>query len=156
MSSHDWEMLIRLLLAAFLGGIVGIERGSGDRPAGFRTHILVCAGAGMYVLSIGSTAVMMVTLVTFHSWEKRFAGSSRNARRFIRIVAENEPGIITNITAYLTENGVKVRTLNVKNNSRKNEVVLELYLKISKDRDDIDIIRGLQSIEGIITLENVG
>ena len=46
--------------------------------------------------------------------------------------------------------------LNVKNNSRKNEVVLELYLKISKDRDDIDIIRGLQSIEGIITLENVG
>ena len=45
MSSHDWEMLIRLLLAAFLGGIVGIERGSGDRPAGFRTHILVCAGA---------------------------------------------------------------------------------------------------------------
>ena len=99
----------------------------------------LAAGAGMYVLSIGSTAVMMVTLVTFHSWEKRFAGSSRNARRFIRIVAENEPGIITNITAYLTENGVKVRTLNVKNNSRKNEVVLELYLKISKDRDDIDI-----------------
>ena len=35
MSSHDWEMLIRLLLAAFLGGIVGIERVSGDRPAGF-------------------------------------------------------------------------------------------------------------------------
>ena len=45
MSSHDWEMLIRLLLAAFLGGIVGIERGSGDRPAGFRTHILVCTNA---------------------------------------------------------------------------------------------------------------
>ena len=29
----------------------------------------LAAGAGMYVLSIGSTAVMMVTLVTFHSWE---------------------------------------------------------------------------------------
>lgn len=55
----------------------------------------------------------------FSQLGKRFAGSSRNARRFIRIVAENEPGIITNITAYLTENGVKVRTLNVKNNSRK-------------------------------------
>ena len=50
MSSHDWEMLIRLLLAAFLGGIVGIERGSGDRPAGFRTHILVCAGAALFML----------------------------------------------------------------------------------------------------------
>lgn len=230
MSSHEWDMIVRLLLAAFLGGIVGIERGSGDRPAGFRTHILVCAGsalimlvsmygydeyyvaggpqpttrdsariaaqvvsgigflgagtimhegvtvrglttaaslwmisaiglaagAGMYVLSVVSTVVMMVTLVTFHSWEKRFAGNSRNARRFIRIVAANEPGLITNITAYLTENGVKVRTLNVKNNSRKNEVVLELYLKVSKDGEDVDIVRGLQSIEGIITLENVG
>lgn len=50
MSSHEWEMLIRLLLAAFLGGIVGIERGSGDRPAGFRTHILVCAGAALFML----------------------------------------------------------------------------------------------------------
>ena len=56
MSSHDWEMLIRLLLAAFLGGIVGIERGSGDRPAGFRTHILVCAGAAFLC------TVMMITL----------------------------------------------------------------------------------------------
>ena len=34
MSSHDWEMLIRLLLAAFLGGIVGIERAAAiDRLA---------------------------------------------------------------------------------------------------------------------------
>ena len=39
MSSHDWEMLIRLLSAALLGGIVGIKRGSGDRPAGLRKHI---------------------------------------------------------------------------------------------------------------------
>ena len=50
MGSHDWEMLMRLLLAAVLGGIVGIERGSGDRPAGFRTHILVCAGAALFML----------------------------------------------------------------------------------------------------------
>ena len=60
MSSHDWEMLIRLLLAAFLGGIVGIERGSGDRPAGFRTHILVCAGAALFMLVL--CTVMMITL----------------------------------------------------------------------------------------------
>ena len=43
---HNKEvvMVIRLVVAAILGGIVGIERGSGDRPAGFRTHILVCVG----------------------------------------------------------------------------------------------------------------
>lgn len=43
-------MVIRLVVAAILGGIVGIERGSGDRPAGFRTHILVCVGSALFML----------------------------------------------------------------------------------------------------------
>ena len=42
--NKDIMMVVRLVVAAILGGIVGIERGSGDRPAGFRTHILVCVG----------------------------------------------------------------------------------------------------------------
>jgi len=52
--------VIRLLLAAFLGGCIGMEREKYKRPAGFRTHILVCLGASMtslisqyIVLSIG-------------------------------------------------------------------------------------------------------
>ena len=49
---HNKEvvMVIRLVVAAILGGIVGIERGSGDRPAGFRTHILVCVGSALFML----------------------------------------------------------------------------------------------------------
>ena len=39
--------IIRLLLAAFLGGCIGLEREKYKRPAGFRTHILVCLGASM-------------------------------------------------------------------------------------------------------------
>lgn len=37
----------RLLMAMLFGGIIGIERGRKRRPAGFRTHILVCMGAAM-------------------------------------------------------------------------------------------------------------
>jgi putative Mg2+ transporter-C (MgtC) family protein len=37
----------RLLLAAVLGGIVGFEREWRHRPAGLRTHILVCLAAAM-------------------------------------------------------------------------------------------------------------
>ena len=37
----------RLLLAIILGGIVGYEREKNNRPAGFRTHILVCFGAAI-------------------------------------------------------------------------------------------------------------
>ncbi|MDR7417968.1 MAG: MgtC/SapB family protein [Armatimonadota bacterium] len=45
-----WETGARLLLAFILGGLVGWERESVDKPAGFRTHILVCVGAALFAL----------------------------------------------------------------------------------------------------------
>ena len=36
--------MLRLLLACACGTLVGLERSSKNRPAGFRTHILVCLG----------------------------------------------------------------------------------------------------------------
>lgn len=42
-----YEVIIRLLLAILIGGIVGYEREFQNRPAGFRTHILVCVGAAV-------------------------------------------------------------------------------------------------------------
>ena len=41
-NSFSLTVLIRVFLAGFLGGIIGYERESMNRPAGFRTHILVC------------------------------------------------------------------------------------------------------------------
>ena len=40
-------LLLRMVLAFCCGGIVGIEREIKRRPAGFRTHILICVGAAM-------------------------------------------------------------------------------------------------------------
>ena len=40
-----WEAGLRLLLAVMVGCIVGIEREKKNRPAGMRTHVLVCVGA---------------------------------------------------------------------------------------------------------------
>jgi len=40
----------KLLLAIALGGAIGWERESVDRPAGFRTHVLVCVGSAVYML----------------------------------------------------------------------------------------------------------
>ncbi|MBD1372403.1 MgtC/SapB family protein [Hazenella sp. IB182357] len=45
-----WEIAIRLLLAAVLGGLVGWERERNNHPAGFRTHILVSVGAALIML----------------------------------------------------------------------------------------------------------
>lgn len=42
-----WETVIRLLLAMFMGGFIGLERELINRPAGFRTHTLVCMGSAL-------------------------------------------------------------------------------------------------------------
>ncbi len=54
----EWEVVLRLLLAVLLGGVIGFERERHNRPAGFRTHILVCAGSAllMMVSAYGFTA----------------------------------------------------------------------------------------------------
>ncbi|MGM0421452.1 MAG: MgtC/SapB family protein, partial [Bacillota bacterium] len=46
-------IIINLVLALFLSGLIGYEREHHDRPAGLRTHILVCMGA---------TIIMMISL----------------------------------------------------------------------------------------------
>ena len=45
-----WEVVARLLIAAVCGGVVGIERGRKNRPAGFRTYILVCVGSALTMI----------------------------------------------------------------------------------------------------------
>ena len=44
----DSDVVVRLLGAAVLGGLVGIEREASDQPAGLRTHIAVALGAALF------------------------------------------------------------------------------------------------------------
>lgn len=51
---------LKLILACALGGMVGWQREAQDRPAGFRTHILVCVGACLLMILSLATAKVMV------------------------------------------------------------------------------------------------
>jgi putative Mg2+ transporter-C (MgtC) family protein len=42
-----YQLLLRLLLAAALGGLIGLEREHSGKPAGFRTNLLICLGAAL-------------------------------------------------------------------------------------------------------------
>jgi putative Mg2+ transporter-C (MgtC) family protein len=41
----EFEMIMKLLIALALGGVIGFEREAAKRPAGLRTHILVCTSS---------------------------------------------------------------------------------------------------------------
>ena len=43
-----FRMTIRLLLAAILGGLLGLERESSGKNAGIRTHMLVAMGSAFF------------------------------------------------------------------------------------------------------------
>jgi len=73
------EVILRLLLSAFFGGLVGMEREANNRPAGLRTHVLV---------SLGSTLIMMISIDAF-----RGMGASGNGGEPARLAAQVVSGI---------------------------------------------------------------
>lgn len=46
----ELDLVLRLLLAGALAGALGLERELTEQPAGFRTHILVGVGAGLFAI----------------------------------------------------------------------------------------------------------
>ena len=62
-SNEYGEMALHLLIALAAGGIIGLERSYHGRPAGFRTHALVC---------IASTVLMILTVYHVKWFEASF------------------------------------------------------------------------------------
>lgn len=49
------SQIASLLIAAVLGGLIGLEREAEQRPAGLRTYMLVCVGSSLFtILSINA------------------------------------------------------------------------------------------------------
>ena len=92
------EALLRLLLAAGLGGAIGLEREMRDHEAGFRTHLLV---------SLGACAFTLVSSYGWSDWTFSRARDSSSTRR--RIAAQ----IVTGI-GFLGAGAIIVRGINVR------------------------------------------
>ena len=56
---HLAIVVLRVLTAILLGGVVGIERERAGKPAGLRTHMLVCLGTAVVVLACSGAAMSM-------------------------------------------------------------------------------------------------
>lgn len=67
MTTDNLEMVLRLLVALLAGAMIGYERSYSGRPAGFRTHALVCTA---------SSLLMLVTVYEVH-WVQSAANSVR-------------------------------------------------------------------------------
>lgn len=50
MNIITYEFVLRLFVAAMLGGVIGLEREYRAKEAGFRTHFLVALGSGLFMI----------------------------------------------------------------------------------------------------------
>ena len=48
--AHQWDLAVRLFIAAALGAFIGLEREVHAHPAGMRTHLLVSLGAALFTV----------------------------------------------------------------------------------------------------------
>lgn len=61
MNMIDWEWILRLLLAGFLGGLIGLEREMRAKGAGIRTH---------FIVALGSALFMVISMYAFEGTDK--------------------------------------------------------------------------------------
>ncbi|MGC2185747.1 MAG: MgtC/SapB family protein, partial [Terriglobales bacterium] len=52
--------LLRLVLAAVLGGVIGLEREIKHRPSGLRTNLFICVGAALFTLLSDALALRYI------------------------------------------------------------------------------------------------
>ncbi|NLM45686.1 MAG: MgtC/SapB family protein [Firmicutes bacterium] len=69
------ELVLRLFVSVLLGGLVGLERERHNRPAGLRTHILVCLGSAL------------IMIVSFAGFSGAFGFSGDPARIAAQVVS---------------------------------------------------------------------
>jgi putative Mg2+ transporter-C (MgtC) family protein len=53
------RIIIRLMAATLLGAVVGIQREKAGKPAGLRTHMLVCLGTAVFVLACSGVGMSL-------------------------------------------------------------------------------------------------
>lgn len=97
---HWFEILVRVGLAAALGGAIGLEREIREREAGLRTHMLVSVGAALF------------TLVSAYAWSDfRFSTPEGVVFDPTRIAAQVVSGIGFLGAGAIIRQGLSVRGL---------------------------------------------
>ncbi len=99
--ASELDLIVKLLLAALAGGLVGLEREKHGRPAGLRTNLLVAVGS----------CVMMIVSEAFYLKYGRFGAESTLRLDPSRVAAQIVTGIGFIGAGVILKEGASVRGL---------------------------------------------
>lgn len=216
------DIFVRLFVAGVLGGLIGLERQTVKKSAGFRTHVLVClgsalimiisedmfrqyykyvnadparlaaqvvsgigflgagailreglnvrglttaaslwvvagiglaVGAGMYYAAVIATGLVFLSLVYLGRFEKMFLIKTPYLELVVKVI--DQPGIIGHIGTALGKLHVSIKHIEIKEQPRDAQLLLELSCSLPVDLDPGEIVNSLAQIDGVyqVTVE---
>ena len=167
------SVTVRILLATLCGGVLGIERGKADQAAGMRTHILVCLGATLIMLTgeymfhkfstgdparlgaqvvsgIAATAVVYVVVSRFKLISDHFTHNNLWMRIYVEF---HDPSCLETICNILQSCGVQVGEVTMNNPGNSGNYNAIILLKNLDNKSSSQIEEFLEHVTEIDTLK---
>ena len=93
-----WEFVLRIFVAALLGGVIGLEREYRAKEAGFRTHFLVALGSALFMIVSAYGFEDVVSLPGHRLDVSRIAAQVVSGIGFGTIIFQKSENIVRGLT----------------------------------------------------------
>ena len=107
----------------------------------------LAVGYGYYLISIGATILMLITLTLLNILEKKFVRT--NIIRHITIQASDNPGMVKTIRKTITKLAEQTVSFSVQKNLKSERVRIQIVAKVNKGEKMETLTEAISSIEGV-------
>jgi len=111
---------------------------------------LAC-GAGFLLPAVFTTAIVMFSLIFFQKLNRVLTSRRHEIR--INVLCTNEPGQIGAIGTYLGNENVQIKQISIHDEQEKS-LRLKIVARLPLNTTPVDIIEGLQTVDGITEIES--
>lgn len=107
----------------------------------------LAVGYGYYLISIGTTVLMLITLTLLNILEKKFIRT--NIIRHITIQASDSPGMVKTIRKTITKLAEQTVSFSVQKNLKSQRVRIQIIAKVNKGEKMETLTEAISAIEGV-------
>lgn len=111
----------------------------------------MAVGAGYYLVSVFTTALMLVVLALLNVIEKRFVRKPISC--FITIQADYRKGVVKSIRKIVQEFSEELVSFNIQKHVKNKRLRIQVMTRISRDKKLEELVETLSDVEGVRNLK---
>jgi uncharacterized membrane protein YhiD involved in acid resistance len=109
----------------------------------------LAAGGGLYVAAAAGTGFMLLISAGFRPIERKMFAHHALLHRIV-VTTTNSDSVIEEIRAAMAGTEIQLRTMQFDRKDKKDQVIVELTLRASKQEDVMDLITRLQAAPNVV------